>query len=751
MRDTWNDCETRSPVPIKDGPHAYAEKAEVMLWSYADGDGEVRVWDLMNQTDNYVDAVSGEWVEEAIDDGIPVPLYEMLEDPEALYWFQNGGMFDFVVIDKVRPEIGAMMPLKRRRDTMVQAYAHSLPGSLDKLGTILKLKDADKKTTARGRTLIRLFCIPHEPDAYGKIYRNKVSHPKEWQEFIEYAAQDIHTMRAAHKLMPTWNYKAGKQMDLWHADLVINSRGFQVDTVLAQAAMEAAADAKARMATRTSEMTLGLVESTTQRDRLKDYLAAYGVDLPDLRADTLERRMADPELPAEVKELMGIRLRASMNSSAKYGAVLRGVSSDGRMRGTAQFRGAGRTGRWAHRLFQPGNLPRPAYSWPFIEACIEATKAGCLDMVAENPMEACASMIRSVIVAKPGHKLVVADLSNIEGRVAAWLAGEDHLLQAFRDYDAGTGFDTYIKTYAATFNMQPGDVPPKGIERQIGKCEFLLFTFGSGVGGFVMAANAYGVKLGEMTEAVYDTIPSDVRAEAEDFLAWLLVKVRHDHEIVEVTSTTEGDTTTIAQRMVIADQAKYEAAVKKAMFGLDAKVFITIDSIKRMFRRAHPMIVSMWEQLNDTIRAAIDAPGITMECRKLKIRCDGSWLRIGLPSGRCLAYPNIHISKAGRIAYTGQNQYTRAWCEIETTGPKVFENCVQAIACDQFAETIPLIEAAGYPCVLGVHDEHVTEPPDTDEYTAEGLSALLCADLGWNAGLPLAAKGFETPRYHKGD
>lgn len=754
MRDVWGDCETRSPVPIKDGPHAYAEKAEIMLWAYADGDGEVRVWDLLNQTDNYIDELSGLWTCDQLEgDGMPEPLYEAMADPDSLYWFHHGGMFDFVVIDKVQPALGAMMPLERRRDTMVQAYAHSLPGSLDKLGTILKLKDADKKATARGRTLIRLFCVPHEPDACGRVYRDRASHPKEWQEFIEYAAQDIHTMRAAHNLMPTWNYKAGKQMDLWHADLVINNRGFQVDTVLAQAAMEAAADAKARMAVRTSDMTLGLVESATQRDRLKDYLAAYGVDLPDLRADTLERRMQDPDLPAEVKELLGIRLRASMNSSAKYETVLRCMSADARLRGGAQFRGAGRTGRWAHRLFQFGNMPRPAYGWEFIEACITAAKHHVLDMVAANVMEACASMIRSVIVAPPGRKLVVADLSNGEGRVAAWLAGEEWKLQAFRDYDTilgrdekgkpiRKGRDLYITAYCNSFNVEQLslDAHQAYLQRQIGKVQELMFQFGGGVGAWITGAATYGIDLDALTEAVYDTLPADVRREAEEFLAWL-----HEQAAERVRKRLATDALS-----PIHFAKALDAELAKVTFGLAPKVFITCDSLKRLWRRAHPMIASYWKDLEQAIRDAIDAPGVTFPCRKVKIRRDGSWLRIALPSGRALCYPNIHLTKSGEIAYTGQNPYTRAWGEVRTYGGKIFENIVQAVQCDQFAESMLLIEADGFETVAGIHDEWITEVDADDEvHTPERLAELMCADLGWNAGLPLAAAGETMAQYHK--
>ncbi len=51
---------------------------------------------------------------------------------------------------------------------------------------------------------------------------------------------------------------------------------------------------------------------------------------------------------------------------------------------------------------------------------------------------------------------------------------------------------------------------------------------------------------------------------------------------------------------------------------------------------------------------------------------------------------------------------------------------------------------------MSVHDEWICEAPiDRDDLSAELLGRLMCIDLGWNAGLPLAAAGFETQRYHK--
>lgn len=134
---------------------------------------------------------------------------------------------------------------------------------------------------------------------------------------------------------------------------------------------------------------------------------------------------------------MAIRLQASKTSAAKYQRVAQGASRDGHLRGLLQFCGASRTGRWAGRLFQPHNLPRPVLKQETTNRGIEAMKSDAEDLIFDDVMTLASSAIRSVIVAPPGKMLVVADLANIEGRMLAWLAGEEWKLQAFEPKNSG--------------------------------------------------------------------------------------------------------------------------------------------------------------------------------------------------------------------------------------------------------------------------------------------------------------------------
>ncbi|WP_368666845.1 DNA polymerase [Xenorhabdus sp. PB62.4] len=598
------------------------------------------------------------------------------------------------------------IPLDRLHDTMVQALAHGLPGSLGTLCDVLGI-NADKAKDKEGKALINLFCKPRPKNSkYRRATR--LTHPEEWQRFIKYAGSDIDAMREVYRKVPKWNLNP-TEVSLWQLDQHINRRGICMDIDLANSALSAVDQEQKRLAKRTQEMTDGDVQAATQRDAmLRHITTAFGVELPDMQKSTLERRIADPDIPSALRELLAIRLQASTTSTSKYKALMKSVSSDGRLRGTKQFCGASRTGRWAGRIFQPDNLPRPTLPQKVIDTGIEALKADCADLLFDNIMELTSSALRGVIIAPNGKKLVVSDLSNIEGRMLAWLAGEDWKLQAFSEYDHGTGADLYKLAYARAFNIEPDDVTKD--QRQIGKVMELGLGYGGGVAAFVTFALTYALDLDELATAALPNIPVSVQRAA---MSW------------------------------------YKQSVEqKQTYGLSERVFITCDSLKRMWRNAHTATVPFWYELEEAVKRAISSPSVTIPCRKLRVRRDGAWLRVVLPSGRAVCYPSPRLDD-GQISYMGTNPYSRKWQRLKTYGGKLAENVTQAAARDVLAGNMPRIEAAGYDIVLTVHDEVLTEAPDASDYSHEHLSSLLATNPEWAPDLPLSAGGFEAYRYRK--
>lgn len=707
------DTETRSRLSLKTaGAARYSTDVQVIIVSWAKGYGPASVWDVL----------SGRPLPPALDEAIQAEL----DDPNGEVWAHQS-YFDRTQTN-AHNVLKRRIPLEKWRCTMTLALAHGLPGGLDKLCEIFKIDD--DKSKLDGKELINLFCKPRKDGSFN----DRTTHPEEWKKFLEYAKRDIPAMQEVHRKCPKWNYGgkgavAQRETRLWFLDQRINDRGFAVDTDFARHAVRATEAEKKRLAARTHRITEGVVERATQRDMLLGYLLLeYGVSLPDLKADTIERRLEDPELPEFVKELLRIRLQATKASTSKYKRVLQ-MEVGGRMYGTLQFCAANRTGRWGGRGFQPQNLLRPTHKFPEIEMAIEAFKAECEDIAFTTPegldkdgkpydpnnytiMAYASSAIRSVIVAGPGKKLVVSDLSNIEGRMLAWLAGEEWKLEAFRAFDRGEGPDLYKVAYARSFNIDPSEVEDDSDERQIGKVQELALGYQGGVNAYVTMSATYGVDLEAMAAKAWDTIPRTALRDAQGVYAW--------------------------------------AVQQKRTYGLSDKVYIVCEALKALWRQAHPETVTLWEQTELAAKNAILNPKVKFEAGKLSFIRDGNWLYMRLPSGRLLCYPHPKV-EGNKISYMGFNVYSKRWHRIYTYGGKLVENGDQASSRDVLADAMPRADDAGYTLVLDIHDELMAEVPlDRDDLNDEGLSAILSTNSDWNLGLPLAAKGMTTTRYRKG-
>ena len=118
------------------------------------------------------------------------------------------------------------------------------------------------------------------------------------------------------------------------------------------------------------------------------------------------------------------------------------------------------------------------------------------------------------------RKLGVADLSNIEGRANAWLAGEDWKLQAFSEFDRGEGPDLYNVTAGQILGKGPYDV--SRTERNVmGKIPELALGYAGGVGAFQQFARAYRIQMTDHWDAIQASVhPRFVDMAAENWEAW---------------------------------------------------------------------------------------------------------------------------------------------------------------------------------------------------------------------------------------
>jgi DNA polymerase len=167
------------------------------------------------------------------------------------------------------------------------------------------------------------------------------------------------------------------------------------------------------------------------------------------------------------------------------------------------------------------------------------------------------------------------------------------------------------------------------------------------------------------------------------------------------------------------------------------------------WRKANPNIVRFWW---DVDRAAMKAvkERTTTETHGIRFSYQSGMLFITLPSGRRLAYvkPRIGENRFGSdcITYEGVGG-TKKWERIESYGPKLVENIVQATSRDILCHAMRSLDALGYNIVMHVHDEVVIEAPQ--DASVDDICAVMSETPPWAKGLLLRADGYETYFYKK--
>jgi DNA polymerase len=160
-----------------------------------------------------------------------------------------------------------------------------------------------------------------------------------------------------------------------------------------------------------------------------------------------------------------------------------------------------------------------------------------------------------------------------------------------------------------------------------------------------------------------------------------------------------------------------------------------------LYRQKYRKVVNYWRSIDSY--AILSAEPFSKH---------GRFLRLKLPSGRYLNYcdPKIRLNRfdESALTYMGLNTITRKWERTETYGGKLTENIVQAIARDIMALGMLRVETAGYPIVMTVHDEIVSEV-DKGFGSVDEFVRLLCQQPPWAKGCPISAEGWRGERYRK--
>ena len=165
------------------------------------------------------------------------------------------------------------------------------------------------------------------------------------------------------------------------------------------------------------------------------------------------------------------------------------------------------------------------------------------------------------------------------------------------------------------------------------------------------------------------------------------------------------------------------------------------------WRESNPNIVSFWRAVDEAAKKAIRNKG-PQTTHGITFTRESGILFITLPSGRRLAYPKPEITTnrfgGESISYEGMTP-NKKWDRIESFGPKIVENIIQAVSRDILAHAMASLRP--YRIVGHIHDEVIIEAPaQTDTKT---VCTLMAQSPPWLPDILLKAEGYETEWYRK--
>ena len=470
------DVETFSSVDIKEsGAYKYIASPdfEILIIGYAFNDEDVQTIDLLRG------------------DEIPQEFISALQDSNVLKIAHNA-VFERRCFER----IGIHTRINEWYCTSVKAAYCGLPLSLDAVSKRLDLEDKKLDT---GKALIKYFSCPCKPTRInGGRTRNFPEHAEDkWEMYKVYNKFDVLAEREIYHKLEKYVIPDIERR-LYVLDQNINDRGIMIDRELAESAIYVDNAYTSMLMEKAKALThLENPSSPTQMRKWIYYVTNKKIDslskvnMPDV----LEQVKDYPK----VLDVLSIYQKLGKTSIKKFYAMINCATGDDRVRGTFQFYGANRTGRWAGRLLQLQNLSKNHFeNIDLPRDLIRARDWETTDMLYGNVSDVLSQLVRTALIAPPGYTYSVADFSAIEARVISWLANEEWRMEVFR----GDG-KIYEATGSKMFGVPISSITKGSVLRDKSKISELALGYGGSLGALKrMGGERMGLADAEMMSLV---------------------------------------------------------------------------------------------------------------------------------------------------------------------------------------------------------------------------------------------------------
>lgn len=611
------------------------------------------------------------------------------------------------------------IPFDQYRCTAAKAAACALPRNLAGAGEAMKLS---VQKDPRGYQAMMKTCKPtprwnawqkaraelkagkrigpkklklaSEPEP--KLFLDYDDDPETWETLYEYCKIDV---LAEEKLDDSLPDLMPIEQKIWQLNQTLNWRGIKVDIPVAHKVVDIMSRDSASRLKELDTTTAGLVTKAGAIKSILEFLALEGIELPNLRAKTVDDMLKDGKLNEDGRKLLEIRKALSKTSTKKYQAFLDRASSDHCVRDILLFHGAS-TGRDAGTGVQLHNLPKTVIAvtkdrpYAAIENVISCDEETLKLLYGQSLGPLFSSIIRNVIIPRKGFILFIADFSKIEVAVLWWLAKNWPGLLILQK-----GLDPYKYQAAANTGSTYESISDDGDERQLGKAQILGCGFGMGALRFQSTAwDQYRLQLSEKQSR--EAVQSYRQKNKAVPKLW---------------------------------EAYEEAAINAIEDGIVFKAGRCKFYTKNNF---------LWVQLPSGRKLAYRDPQIAWRVREYEA------IEIHPLTGKEVRVKKFTEPKK-TVEFWAVHPKTKKWALERTWGGTLTENIVQATARDLQMQASLRLEEAGYRVLLGVHDELICERKK-GEGSVKEFERIMCERPEWaDKDLPIQAKAWSGPRYRK--